>query len=72
MLPRAGVLDKDALVDALQNRTIGGAAIDVFWEEPVPKDDVLLTLDNLTMTPHNAGNVVARTSEVPIITCKND
>lgn len=64
---RAGVLDKDALVEALQNRTIGGAAIDVFWEEPVPKDDVLLTLDNLTMTPHNAGNVVDALPKSPLL-----
>ena len=64
---RAGVLDKDALVEALQNRTIGGAGIDVFWEEPVPKDDVLLTLDNLTMTPHNAGNVVDALPKSPLL-----
>ena len=55
---RAGVVDKDALVKALQERTIGGAALDVYWEEPIPADDIILTLDNLTMTPHNAGNVV--------------
>ena len=36
---RAGVLDKDAFVAALQSRSIGGAALDVFWEEPVPADD---------------------------------
>ena len=67
---RAGVLDKDALVDALKNHRIGGAAIDVFWEEPVPEDDVLLTLDNLTMTPHNAGNVVDALPKSPLLLAK--
>ena len=64
---RAGVLDKDALVEALQNRTIGGAALDVFWEEPIPAGDPLLELDNLTMTPHNAGNVVDALPKSPLL-----
>jgi len=55
---RAKVVDKESLIHALQNKQIGGAALDVFWDEPLSPDDPLLTLDNLTMTPHNAGNVV--------------
>lgn len=64
---RAGVLDKDAFVKALQNKTIGGAALDVYWEEPIPSDDPLLALDNLTMTPHNAGNVVDALPKSPLL-----
>ena len=64
---RAGVLDKDALVEALQNKTIGGAALDVFWDEPVPAGDPLLELDNLTMTPHTAGNVVDALPKSPLL-----
>lgn len=64
---RAGVLDKEALVSALQNKTIGGAALDVFWEEPIPAGDPLLGLDNLTMTPHNAGNVVDALPKSPLL-----
>lgn len=67
---RAGVLCKEDLVDALQNKTIGGAAIDVFWEEPIPEGDPLLTLDNLTMTPHNAGNVVDALPKSPLLLAK--
>jgi D-3-phosphoglycerate dehydrogenase len=55
---RATVIDKDALYDALKDKAIGGAALDVFWDEPVSMDDPMLSLDNLTMTPHLAGNVV--------------
>ncbi len=64
---RAGVLKKDALISALQNKTIGGAALDVYWEEPIPAGDPLLALDNLTMTPHNAGNVVDALPQSPLL-----
>lgn len=52
---RSGLVDTDALVDALKNRTIGGAAIDVFDTEPLPSDHPYLTLDNITLTSHLAG-----------------
>ncbi|WP_040213215.1 2-hydroxyacid dehydrogenase [Clostridium polynesiense] len=64
---RAGVLDKGALVNALENKTIGGAALDVFWEEPLPLGDPLLSLDNITLTPHNAGNVVDALPKSPLL-----
>jgi D-3-phosphoglycerate dehydrogenase len=64
---RAGVLDKEALIEALRNRTIGGAALDVFWEEPLPTGDPILDLDNLTITPHNAGNVVDALPKSPLL-----
>lgn len=52
---RAGLVDEDALVQALQEDKIGGAALDVFAKEPIPKDHPLLSLDNVTLTPHLAG-----------------
>jgi phosphoglycerate dehydrogenase-like enzyme len=52
---RAAVVDEQALVDALRARAIAGAALDVFWEEPIPRDHPLLTLENVTLTPHVAG-----------------
>ena len=67
---RAGVLDRDAFVAALRDRTIGGAALDVFWDEPVSGDDPLLALDNLTMTPHTAGNVVDALPKSPLLLAK--
>ena len=52
---RAGLVNEDALVKALQERRIAGAALDVFQVEPIPKDHPLLKLDNVTLTPHLAG-----------------
>lgn len=64
---RAGVLDQAAFMDALTNKRIGGAALDVFWDEPVAADDPILQLDNITLTPHNAGNVVDALPKSPLL-----
>lgn len=48
---RGGVVDEEALYDALSNGKIAGAAFDVFETEP-PKDNKLLSLDNFHSTPH--------------------
>ncbi|MBC1703201.1 2-hydroxyacid dehydrogenase [Listeria welshimeri] len=55
---RAAVLDESALINALEAKQIAGAAIDVFWEEPIPSDSPLLTLDNITLTTHIAGDTI--------------
>ena len=52
---RAGLVDQDALIHALQNNMIGGAALDVYLEEPLGKDHPLCKLQNVTLTPHIAG-----------------
>jgi D-3-phosphoglycerate dehydrogenase len=52
---RAGLVDEAALIAALQEQRIGGAALDVFWTEPVPAGHPLLAMDNVTITPHLAG-----------------
>ena len=51
---RGPVVDETALVEALKNHTIGGAALDVLCEEPPPKDHPLFGLDNVILTPHIA------------------
>ncbi|MGW9629111.1 phosphoglycerate dehydrogenase [Agromyces sp. NPDC055520] len=48
---RGGLIDEDALHDALVARTIAGAAVDVFVSEP-PRDSPLLGLPNIVVTPH--------------------
>jgi D-3-phosphoglycerate dehydrogenase len=52
---RGGIVDEAALYDALKNRRIAGAALDVFVEEPTPQDNPLLTLPNFIAAPHVAG-----------------
>jgi phosphoglycerate dehydrogenase-like enzyme len=49
---RGPLVDEKALVDALGNRRIAGAALDVFDTEPLPPDHPFRTLDNVLATPH--------------------
>lgn len=52
---RGALVDESALVQALQSKTIGGAALDVFDTEPLPADSALWSLENVIITPHVAG-----------------
>lgn len=52
---RGSVVDQDALVRALKDRSIGAAFIDVMDPEPLPPDHVLWTLDNAHVTMHLSG-----------------
>lgn len=49
---RGSVVDEEALYEALKNKVIAGAALDVHEKEPVAPDDPLLGLDNIIMAPH--------------------
>ncbi|WP_215398181.1 D-2-hydroxyacid dehydrogenase [Rheinheimera oceanensis] len=53
---RGGLIDEVALLDALQNGTLGGAALDVLTQEPPPPDNILIraNLPNLLISPHMA------------------
>ncbi len=51
---RGPVTDEAALIKALQEKWIAGAGLDVFEEEPVDRDNPLLKMDNVVVTPHSA------------------
>ncbi len=55
---RGGVVDQDALVDALRARRIAGAGLDVFSPEPLPPGHPLTRLDNVVLTPHVAAGTL--------------
>jgi D-3-phosphoglycerate dehydrogenase / 2-oxoglutarate reductase len=68
---RAGLIDTQALLEALENRRIGGAALDVFDAEPLPSGHALLKLDNVSLTSHLAGTTVEALSNTPYLLCEN-
>jgi D-3-phosphoglycerate dehydrogenase len=53
---RGPIVDEPALIDALQEKRIAGAAMDVFEEEPLPEDSPLRQLGNCMLAPHNANS----------------
>ncbi|WP_297416789.1 hydroxyacid dehydrogenase [Thermococcus sp.] len=55
---RGAVVDNAALVKALQEGWIAGAGLDVYEEEPLPKDHPLTKLDNVVLTPHIGASTV--------------
>jgi len=54
-LGRAGVVNEQALLEALQEKHLAGAALDVFSEEPLPEDSPFWKLPNVIISPHVAG-----------------
>ena len=54
-MARGRCVDEPSLLAALQNGTIAGAAIDHFWDEPLPATSPFWDLENLLITPHTAG-----------------
>ena len=68
---RGPVVDEKALVAALQSGQIGGAAMDVFEEEPLPLTSPLLKMDNVMLAPHNSNSSPAAWERVHWNTIRN-
>ena len=68
---RGPVVDQRALYRALKERRIAAAGLDVAEEEPIPLDDPLLTLDNVTITPHVGSASVATRGKMAAMAVEN-
>ena len=68
---RGGVCDDDALVRALQENEIAGAALDVFMKEPLPPDNPLWQLPNVFMSPHIMGSTPMYDERAALIFIEN-
>ncbi|MQC26208.1 MAG: dihydrofolate reductase [Chloroflexi bacterium] len=68
---RGSLIDEAALVAGLRSGQVGGAGLDVFEAEPLPKDSPLLEMDNVLLAPHNANASPAAWERVHWTTIRN-
>ena len=68
---RGPVADTDALVAALRDGQIGGAALDVTDPEPLPADHPLITMPNAIVVPHTASSTVATRDRMADLAARN-
>lgn len=68
---RAEIVVEDDLFDILSQKKIAGAAIDVFWVEPIPADSKWLTLENIILTPHIGGQTHEASQQASMIIAEN-
>ena len=70
-ISRGKVVDTDALYRALKSGKVAAAGLDVTEPEPLPGDHPLLTLPNITVTPHMASATEETRDEMALVTAKN-
>lgn len=68
---RGAIVDQDALIRALQNRTIWAAGLDVMTPEPLPLDSPLFRLNNCVILPHIGSAAIETRNYMAILTAKN-
>ena len=68
---RAGLVNEDALYEALKEKRIAGAALDVFWTEPLPDGSRWRGLDNVTLTTHIAGTTADALRNSPYLLARD-
>ena len=68
---RGKIVDEAALMEALNEQLIAGAALDVTPQEPLPADHPLWNMNNVVITPHTAGGSPLRQDRVVDLFCRN-
>ena len=68
---RGALIDESALVDALESGHVGGAALDVFQEEPLSLDSPFWTIPNVLVCSHSAGTSDHENERITDIFCEN-
>jgi phosphoglycerate dehydrogenase-like enzyme len=68
---RGALVDEDALIRALQENRLAGAALDVLREEPPPQDSPLWDMPNVIISPHSASTVAQENARITGIFCDN-
>jgi phosphoglycerate dehydrogenase-like enzyme len=70
-IARGQVIDEDALIAALREGRIAGAALDVFRHEPLPPDSPLWDLPNVIINPHSASTAATENAKITDLFCEN-
>ncbi|MBU7018418.1 MAG: D-2-hydroxyacid dehydrogenase [Theionarchaea archaeon] len=70
-ISRGKIICENDLIQALENREIAGAGLDVFEEEPLPDTSPLWEMDNVILTPHYAGSTPEYFNRAIDIFCRN-
>lgn len=68
---RGDTVDEDALLEALKERKIAGAALDTFQQEPLPEDHPFWGMDNVIITPHIGGRCDVYAQQAAVIFHEN-
>jgi phosphoglycerate dehydrogenase-like enzyme len=70
-IARGAVVNEPALIEALQDGHLGGAALDVFSREPLPQDNPLWDMPNVYVSPHSASTAETENAKLADLFCEN-